>query len=169
MTSWLLEPIQTEHLFLRPTRQGDEEWIIKSFTNPEVRRYLGGAMSEVEARAVVQISGEWWGHFAVVDRARNQAMGCVSFEKKNASWDLSYHLQPEFWGLGFATEAVKAALQWFFANTTEDEVNAVTQIANIPSCRLLERLGARLTKEFTYHKGDKGAFVRQYTFSRSTF
>ena len=165
MTSWLVEPLQTERLLLRPTGPGDEEWIIRLFTDPEVRRYLGGAMSESEARAAVQISGEWWGHFAVLDRERQQAIVSLSFENKHGFWEIAYELQRDFWDRGFATEAIKVALQWFFGATNEDEVSAVTQVANLQSCRLLERLGAHVSTEFTY----RGALVRQYTFSRSMF
>ena len=63
MTSfWLRDSIYTEHLFLHPTRPGEEQWIIQSFTNPDVRRYLGGAFCEDEVRATIKITGEQWGY-----------------------------------------------------------------------------------------------------------
>ena len=82
MAGWLKEPLVTKHLRLRPTQPGDEEWIIKLFTDPEVRKYMGGAMSEARAREV-QLPETWWGHFAILDREHGQAIGSVSFENKH--------------------------------------------------------------------------------------
>jgi len=163
MTSWLAEPLQTEHLWLRPTRPGDEEWIIQLFTDPEVRKYLGGAMSKVAARASVQLTGELWGHFAILDRESNRAIGSLSFARKRGPWEISYQLRRDCWGRGLAAEAIEVALRWFFSSTDEEDVNVVTQSANKRSCRLLERLGAHFTEAFTYRR----ASVLRYTFHRS--
>ena len=112
MAGWFKTPLITEHLRLRPAQPGDEEWIIKLFTDPEVRKYVGGAMSEAGAREVVQISETWWGHFAILDREHGRAIGSVSFENKLGFWEISYSLQRQFWGRGLATEAISAAILW---------------------------------------------------------
>ena len=164
MTSWLAEPLQTEHLWLRPTRPGDEEWLIQLFSDPEVRKYVAGAMSEAEACSLVKLTGELWGHFAILDRESKEAIGSLSFAPKRGPWEISYQLRRDYWGRGLAAEAIESALQWFFSSTDQEEVGAVTQSANKRSCRLLERLGAYLSEAFTY----KGAPVLRYTFRRST-
>ena len=163
MTSWLPKPLETTRLRLRPTRHGDEEWIIGLFTDSEVRKYLGGAMSEETARGSIVLSGELWGHFAILDRETEQAIGSLSFANRHGPWEVNYELRRQCWGRGLAAEAIEAALPWFFSATDEQQVSAVTQTANKRSCRLLEKLGASLTESFEY----RGAPVVRYTFQRS--
>ena len=84
MAGWFKAPLVTQHLQLRPTQPGDEEWIIKLFTDPEVRKYVGGAISEAKAREIVHLSETWWAHFAILDREHGQAIGSVKFETSTA-------------------------------------------------------------------------------------
>ena len=163
MTSWLAEPLNTDRLRLRPTRSGDEEWMVQLYTDPVGRMYVGGAMSEAAARATVKDLGGLWGHFAIVDRESTEAIGTLSFSRPHGPWEISYGLRRDFWGRGLAAEAIKIALQWFFNATEEDRVSAVAQVDNVRSCRLLERLGSDFTEEFTY----RDAVVRRYVFDRS--
>jgi len=163
MVSWLEEPLQTKRLRLRPTRPGDEEWIIQLFTDPEVRKYVGGAMSEETAREAVQLRGELWGHFAIMYCENEEVIGSLSFTRKSDRWEINYELRRNSWGQGLAAEAIVAALQWFFDETDEDEVSAVTQTANIRSCRLLDRLGAHQAGTFMYRNVVP---VYRYVFNR---
>lgn len=162
MAIWLPKPLKTARLCLRATQRGDEDWIIGLFTDAEVRKYVGGAMSLEDARASVILSGEWWGHFAIVDRESKQAIGSVSFSHRNGPWEINYSLRRDSWGHGLASEAAKAALCWFFNETDEKQVSAVTQAANERSCRLLEKMGAKLTDSFMYRE----VLQRRYVFER---
>ncbi|MGD9142820.1 MAG: GNAT family N-acetyltransferase [Dehalococcoidia bacterium] len=159
MPGWLLEPLHTQRLYLRPTRPGDEDWIIKLFTDEEVRRYLGGALSEAEARDTIKITGEKWGHFDVVERESNDAIGSLSFARKSSFWEISYQLQRNFWGKGIVGEAIKAALSWFFGETDVENVFAVTQTDNERSCRLLEKLGAEYVNSYEYKNAPQSRYV----------
>lgn len=48
---------------------------------------------------------------------------------------------PEFWGRGFATEAIKALLSYGFNLLNLEEIIAITQEGNIRSHLLLEKSG----------------------------
>ena len=139
--------------------------MIQLRTDPEGRKYLGGAMSEETARASVQITGELWGAFAIEDRESAEVIGSLSFSRRRGLWEVSYQLRRDSWGQGFAGETIDIALAWFFRATEEDEVSAMTQVSNLRSCRLLERLGSHSTGEFMY----RDAVVRRYVFKRSLF
>ncbi len=60
---------------------------------------------------------------------------------------MSYELLPEYWGKGYATEAVEAALGYAFVDLGLERVVAETQAANERSCRLLERLGMKAERK----------------------
>lgn len=161
--SWLAEPLRTERLSLRPTRPGDGTWIKPMLVDAEVRKYLGGALTEDEARERTKITGERWGHFALALRETGEAVGTLSFEKKTDVWELSFSLRRNAWGKGYMEEAVRAALPWFFKETGEDEVTATTQTANERARRLLERLVAVETENLVY----KGYPVKKYALRRN--
>ncbi len=58
--------------------------------------------------------------------------------------DLGYELDPEYWGHGYATEAVAGLLEFGFGELDLHRVWAYCLAENQPSWRLLQRLGFRL-------------------------
>jgi RimJ/RimL family protein N-acetyltransferase len=168
--SWLDSPITTEHLAARPMASGDEKAIAALFLDAEGRRYLGGALSKREARrrACVVSAGatdRYWGYFSVVERSTDTVIGMVGFDRERGPWQLNYEIRREWWGRGLALEACIAILAWFWQERPEEhELIAVTQAANVRSCRLLDRLNARLVREFVQFD----ALQREYTLSRGS-
>ena len=55
--------------------------------------------------------------------------------------DLGYWLGTPYWGKGYATEAVRALIDAFFAYGEEDEVTACARVINPGSRRVLEKCG----------------------------
>jgi RimJ/RimL family protein N-acetyltransferase len=146
---WTDVEIMTERLRLRAFRGSDMHAIIRLLTDPDVRRYLGGPVGDdhVEAARTAAV-GERWGVFCVAHVDTDEAIGGCSFGRWRGVLELTYELLPEHWGRGLAAEGVGAALDWMWANTDDDVVVAVTQTANLPSLRLLARLGFEADLEF---------------------
>lgn len=147
---WTEEPIETDRLLLRPFAERDKPAIVAMETSADVRRYLGGPNDDpgfsdaIRAAAV----GERPGVFCVAERVSGGAIGSVSIDDGRGEYEVSYQLLPEWWGRGFAAEAVSAVLDWFWRTHADDSVIAVTQSANAGSCCLLERLGFIREREF---------------------
>lgn len=99
----------------------------------------------------------------IVELATGVVVGSGDISRKRGPWEISYQLRPASWGRGLASEAISALVDWFFANTDEDLLIAVTQDANARSARLLERNGATLATRFEQY----GALQRQYEFRRA--
>ena len=55
--------------------------------------------------------------------------------------DLGYWLGTPYWGKGYATEAVHALIDAFFAYGEEDEITAYARVINPGSRRVLEKCG----------------------------
>lgn len=166
--SWLGSLLKTDRLYLRPLVKGDEAPIASLFSDPEVRRYLGGALSREQAESRAQVVSQgttdrFWGVFALCEASSSDVIGMASFDDQRGRWQVSYELLPAWWGQGLAFEAVSAMLLWFWAQRPEvDDVVAVTQTANARSCRLLERLGGRRGREFE----EFGETQCEYVFER---
>ena len=54
---------------------------------------------------------------------------------------MSYTLLPEWWGMGYATEAVRGVLGWARDWTSDSLVLICTQLANERSIAVAQRLG----------------------------
>ena len=55
--------------------------------------------------------------------------------------DLGYAYLPRFWGKGYAVEAAKATLEFGWRTVGLKRIVAITDPANTPSNRVLEKLG----------------------------
>ena len=115
--------------------------------DPAVMRFLGGPYSreEVEARLEREAANEaahgiqYWPLFS---RETGEFAGCCGlkpFEPQRL--EIGFHLRPQFWGAGVATEASRAVIAYAF-----DELHAIALYAghhpeNDSSRRLLTKLG----------------------------
>lgn len=71
----------------------------------------------------------------------------LSPSEDGCGFDLGYCFHSDVHGKGYATEACKAVIQYAFAEKGADRLTSGTAAANTPSCRLLSRLGFRITGE----------------------
>lgn len=150
--AWIDAAIETDRLTLRPLSDEDRDVVRRLLTCPDTRRFLGGPVSddEVERRLQRPLMDEW-GHLAITESPADVVLGTVMLHRDRGVLEVSWQLLPEHRGLGYATEAVAALLEWVWNNLDEDEVVAVTQAANAPSTELAHRLGmtqARVLQEF---------------------
>lgn len=80
-------------------------------------------------------------------------IGCIRFPKTfiptnpdPGEPEIGYQLHPDFWGKGYATEALKACLEYYWNISEAPHVNvksivAFYQIENVGSGRVLEKVG----------------------------
>ncbi len=149
----------TARLVLRPVEPADVPAISRTWTDPAVRRYLGGPVAAAEvARREEKCPGAP-NVFGVVRSSDATVLGMVEIKpvgdthsEHNATGhtEVGYTLLPECWGRGYGREAVSAATAWALENISPAPpvVIAVTQEANKESCRLLEAIGMTLVAQF---------------------
>ncbi|WP_405065367.1 GNAT family N-acetyltransferase [Kribbella sp. NBC_01510] len=155
---WPPTPIRTARLLLRETEARDRPGFIDLFASDDVRRYLGGARSRSELEeAVPEVPGRYVGTFAV--QTEDSFIGAVTINRRDPTRpghvradggevEVGYTFLPQFWGRGYATEAVGAALEWVTEVLPGEPVVLCTQSANEPSVRLAERLGFAEVERF---------------------
>jgi [ribosomal protein S5]-alanine N-acetyltransferase len=79
--------------------------------------------------------------------------------------ELTYAINPFYWGQGFATEAAKAVLRWGFDTLGLKQIVAVTAPDNAASRRVMQKLGMQYEKNIQYG----GAEAVYYTVVSSAF
>lgn len=86
-----------------------------------------------------------WVQIGIADRASDVLIGdigvCVAADGTTA--EIGFSLSTPAQGRGLGTEAVKEAIRLLFQQTPVAEVIGVTDARNVPSIRLLERVGLR--------------------------
>ncbi|WP_078868548.1 GNAT family N-acetyltransferase [Streptomyces sp. NRRL B-1347] len=143
--------LATERLTLRPVARPDVPHAVRLWTDPQVRRHLGGPVPADVVRARERHCVGVPGAFAVV-RHDGEVLGLVVAEPDghDGRTEVSYQLLPEHWGHGYAREAVHAVVAWAgqAIRSAIPGVVAVTQRANTRSRHLLDTLGATAADHF---------------------
>lgn len=143
----------TERLRLRPFRQSDIDDYAALNADPEVARYLGGGGPWDRGRSwrhMAFLLGHWQlggsGMWAVEQKDTGTFVGMVGFAHPDgwAGFELAWTLVRQWWGLGYATEGARAALDYAFTVLKKDRVISLIHPENQASIRVAERLGETL-------------------------
>lgn len=96
--------------------------------------------------------------FAVLLKGSSELIGYVCFHNNNGSYDLGYCFHSDYQGKGYALEACQELLRFIKLSDNVKEFTAGTALKNIPSCKLLKRLGFTLqeTEILSFHKDSTG-------------
>lgn len=89
-------------------------------------------------------SGGFTGQFVLVDRSLALAVGLMGSKgsiSDQGDLEIGYGLNPEHWGRGYATEALRALLPHWQATPGVRRVTAATSVFNAASARVLEKCG----------------------------
>jgi len=141
--------LTTERLTLREPGNGDEPLLVALRTDENVRRYLGGALDVANATLLAEVNiSRPDGLFVAERRDTDESIGLVLLHPGHGGTEVSYQFLPSSWKQGFASEAVRGVVDHAFRAEGIDELIAVTQTANEPSRRLLERLGMTASEQF---------------------
>ncbi|MBP4043686.1 GNAT family N-acetyltransferase [Chromobacterium violaceum] len=147
--------IQTERLLLRAVNAGDAEALYAIFGDPETNRYNPHGPFPSLQHARLQLAGwmkEWerhgFGRWAVA--SKDDAGRVIGFGGLNYSdyggrdrLNLGYRFAPSAWGQGLASEMAGQALRCAFEELAAPAVFAKVRPTNLPSIRVLLRLGFR--------------------------
>lgn len=119
---------------------------VKLFTDDKVREYLGGKISEEEARSKLKdkINNESIWYLTVRLKETKEFVGIIIMTttyNEDHTEELSYMFLPEYWGKGIAFETLSLFIDYLINLSDVRTLFAETQSANTRSCKLLDRLG----------------------------
>lgn len=145
--------LETPRLRLRRLEAGDLEAMFAYRNDPEVARYQTfSARARDEIAEMIRLQADLQPgapgtdfQCAVGLKADDILIGDVYFgvESTGRQAEIGYTLAAEFQGHGYATEAVRGVLRFAFERVGLHRVTAGADPRNLPSLRLLERLGFR--------------------------
>jgi len=136
------------------------------FENNNSLEYLGLDLSlDAKAQSKEWIERQLWryengqyGHHALLNKDSNEFIGqCGLLTQEidgKIELEIGYHILPEYWGLGFATEAAQLFRDYAFDNNLCDSLVSIIDIRNIASQKVAEKNGMQRGKQVKYYDLD---------------
>ena len=143
--------LDTPRLYLRKMLKKDSADMYEYACQKEVTRYLLWEPHESEAYSQKYLSylqsryraGDFY-DWAVIWRETGKMIGTCGFTRFNTdanSAELGYVLNPSFWGMGIAPEAVRAVMRFGFTELQLHRLEARYMVGNDQSRRVMEKVG----------------------------
>jgi len=151
-----MHDLLTSRLSLRPLALSDGDKLHQLWTQPAVRRFLWDdrVIPPAQTRDIIRRSGALfaekgfglWGLFPVLAPSGLLGFGGYWYFRDPPDLELIIGLAPDRWGQGLASEAGQTLLAHAFDRLLFTRVQGSTDTANLPSVRLMDRLGMQFIK-----------------------
>lgn len=159
---------QTARLAARPAGPEDIDFAAALFALPEITAHRPDPAPDDRATTAARLARDaahWaehgFGRWLLSDAGGPAGFGGLTCSAGETALNLSYHLHPARWGLGYATEFGRAALALAFGPLQADAVVGLARPANPASQAVLRRLGFTLAGEIPLHGAPTLRFVHR--------
>lgn len=152
--------IKTERLLLRPLTVADAEAVFEWVSDERVSRYMvyntyanvgqvRGWLAFVEKDSSTYNFG-----FERLSDGKLIGSGDIGPDSKSGHWGFGYNLRYDCWGNGYATEAVKAMMEYVRRNFGATRFTSSHAEPNIASGKVMEKCGLKFVRYGEFHKLD---------------
>lgn len=146
------EQLTTERLLLRQWAESDLDPFAALNADLEVMEFFPAPLTRAESdalaeRASADLDRQGYGLWAVQVRATGEFVGFTGLAWQTfpahftPALEVGWRLARAAWGHGYASEAAAAAIAHGFHTIDVDEIVSITARGNVPSRRVMERLG----------------------------
>lgn len=168
-----MQIIETERLILRRFREGDGADLFAYLHAPTATCFLSQTLVDLEAADIeVRKRAGDAGSLAICLKETGKVIGDLfcggpAEEEEDQTTSVGWHLNPEFGGQGYASEAARALLDHLFKERGFRRIYAYVEDHNARSQRLCEKLGMRREGIFiefvSFTKDDTGNPIYENT------
>jgi RimJ/RimL family protein N-acetyltransferase len=144
----------TDRLILRPWRIEDADQALGIHGHADVARWLSPAMDRVPDLAAMRLLLQQWideddllappaGRWAIDRRRDGRLLGgaiLLPLPPGQEDLEVGWHLHPQVWGHGYASETTRALAGWAFSHDV-DEIFAVVRPGNTRAATTVRRNG----------------------------
>jgi len=145
--------METTRLSLcRPTPQ-DILTLENLWRDEKTREFLGGIVADdIISQRILEFNHHWevhkFGQCTVFEKSSKKIIGLCGLHVSDDGVEISYMFFPQFWGNGFAREAALASVDYGVNKLKIETIIAITQAANLKSCKLLTKIGMKHINSF---------------------
>lgn len=166
--------IETASLILRPFKQTDLDDVYEYTRVPGVGEAAGWKHHEnkEETQAVLNAFIEGHHTFAIEEKSSGKVIGSIGLEESSEIYkdsgigeninDAGYVISKDYWGKGYATEAIQGVLSYAFYILHLDAVTCSHFSGNESSKSVLEKCGFKFISEGKYATADGTEYDARY-------
>ncbi|MFD1174869.1 GNAT family N-acetyltransferase [Paenibacillus puldeungensis] len=169
-----MDIIQTNRLVFREFAQADLEPLFLLLSDPTVMKYCSGPMDLTGATkwlnaAMACYKQYGYDYWAVYEKNTGDFIGQIGILNQQIAGKyedcLAFMIGQKYWNKGYATEGALACIDYAFGPLKLDRLIATVEPENLPSIRVLKKIGMKFDGETTY--ADKKAYV--YSIQKGEF
>lgn len=168
----MIEQIETSRLILREWRYSDFQPFAEMNADSEVMRYFPNTLTKEASddfahRIIAEMNAKGFGLFAVELKSSGVFIGYVGLHEIafdagfKGEIEIGWRLDKRYWNNGYATEAAQAVLN-FAKNLGLNKVYSFTAAVNLPSERVMNKIGMVKIGEFEHPVLEKGHWLRKH-------
>lgn len=173
--------IESKRLILRQPMSEDALDFFACHSDPEVFRYSRRSEDTSFESATQTLNKLFTWHqerfmlsWAIVLKENQRFIGRIQMEDwsdEDHRAAVGYLLGKQYWGNGYATEALRVVIAYLFEQTTVNRIYASTWAENTASARVLEKAGMRFEGLSRQKRFAKGTFrgTKNYAILREDF
>lgn len=164
----MILPIETDRLLLRRFTLNDTDDIVELVSHPSVARVgskIKASATEVKKHIELQNSLQPFELDKCFDlgielKGENKIIGFVGLIRKNhKQGEVGWALNIGYRGKGYATEAAKALISYGFEKLALHRIWADTSNMNVPSLKVMDRLGMRREGHYRESEYQDGKWI----------
>lgn len=168
----MIEQIETSRLILREWRFSDLLPFAEMNADPEVMRYFPNTLTKEASdnfahRIIAEMNEKEYGLFAVELKSTREFIGYVGLHEIafdagfKGEIEMGWRLAKNYGNNGYATEAAKAVLEYAKSIGLKN-LYSFTATVNMPSERVMEKIGMEKIGEFEHPVLDVGHWLRRH-------
>lgn len=153
--------LHTPRLHLRNWQDTDKPLFAQINGDPDVMRYFPKPLTPEQSNKMADkcqqfIYDNGYGFWAVEHRQDKRFIGMIGLHSPQHDLpfspciEIGWRLDKAYWGQGLATEGAKACLDFAFEVLNLHQVVSFTAKINLPSQRVMQKLGMRFMYEFDH-------------------
>jgi ribosomal-protein-alanine N-acetyltransferase len=174
-----MEVIKTERLILRQINQDDYEEM-RVILQDKKLMFLGWGKTYSDEEVQVwidkiteQYEDFGYSYYLAIEKSTNRVIGIMGILPviiKQADYiEVAYILKETFWGKGYATEGIKACVDYIFNILGADRYIAQVNPENTSSSKVAKRLGMKVVDEYMRKHNGKEVFHLIYALTKEDY
>lgn len=145
----------SKRLLIRPTFEQDAKLIFQLMNTPKFIKYIGDrkissindAKNYIKVKMLAQLYLMGYSSYTLINKSNGDKIGICGLYNRDGidGIDIGFGILPHFERLGYAYESSSRLIKGAFEELELEEIKAIANQDNIPSQKLIKKLGFEFT------------------------